>query len=367
MPLVERSMEAMAQAFERQTLCDKLQGVMLGTAVGDALGLPAEGMASSRIQRKWPGQWRHRFLFGRGMISDDTEHTLFVAQAILSHSTNIEAFQKSLAWKLRLWLLGVPAGIGLATLRATLKLWVGFSAETSGVYSAGNGPAMRSAIIGAYFAEDPVRRKEFVLASTRMTHTDPRAQVAALAVAEAAAWTLVEPKLAQDDWLGRLEKLSSDPEWVAICAKLAEALRSGRSVTQFAADLGLTQGVTGYAYHTVPVALYAFLRHSDDFRGALESVLNCGGDTDTVGAITGALCGIRVGERGIPQEWLREFWDWPRSRNVLLRVGKCLAEQKALGGQNGPVRYFWPGLLLRNAAFAVTVLAHGFRRLLPPY
>jgi ADP-ribosyl-[dinitrogen reductase] hydrolase len=95
-------------------------GVLLGTAVGDALGLPAEGMSRDRIRKRWHGPWRQRFLFGRGMVSDDTEQALFVAQALLAHPADVEAFQRCLGWNLRLWLLGLPAGVGLATLRATL-------------------------------------------------------------------------------------------------------------------------------------------------------------------------------------------------------------------------------------------------------
>src|SRR5882672_9925214 len=102
-------------------------GVLLGTAVGDALGLPAEGMSRLRIRARWRGEWRHRFLIGRGMLSDDTEHTLFVAQSLLTHPDDVVAFQRCLAWKLRWWLLGLPAGIGLATLKAILKLWIGIS------------------------------------------------------------------------------------------------------------------------------------------------------------------------------------------------------------------------------------------------
>jgi ADP-ribosyl-[dinitrogen reductase] hydrolase len=343
-----------------------LQGLLLGVAVGDALGLPAEGMSPARIRRRWHGQWRYRFLLGRGMVSDDTEHTFFVAQALLSHPDNVSAFQQCLAWKLRLWLLGVPAGIGLATLKATLKLWMGFSPARSGVFSAGNGPAMRSAIIGAYFADDPVTRRQFVSASTRITHTDPRAEVAALAVAEAAAWAL-DPRPSAEDWLSQLSILGQDPEWVAICQKLAASLRLRQSVVEFAAALGLGRGVTGYAYHSVPVALYAFLSQPDDFRAVLESALNCGGDTDTVGAIAGSLCGLMVSEAGIPQEWLNGICDWPRSRSLLIRIGARLAEQKAIRQPLGAVRYCWPGLIPRNAIFLVTVLVHGLRRLLPPY
>src|SRR5262249_43708442 len=154
---------------------DKLKGLLLGTAVGDALGLPAEGLSRRRIGRWWPGRWRHRFLLGRGMVSDDTEHTLFVAQALLEELGDEAAFGRLLAWKLRLWLLGAPAGVGLGPLRAILKLWMGFPPSRSGVRSAGNGPAMRAAILGACFAADEERLRAFVSVSTRLTHTDPRA------------------------------------------------------------------------------------------------------------------------------------------------------------------------------------------------
>jgi ADP-ribosylglycohydrolase len=71
-------------------------GVLLGTAVGDALGLPAENLSPERIRKRWSGEWRMRFLFGHGMMSDDTEHTIMVAQALLSHSDDSVAFQRAL-------------------------------------------------------------------------------------------------------------------------------------------------------------------------------------------------------------------------------------------------------------------------------
>ncbi len=50
---------------------------LLGTALGDSLGLPSEGMSRARITNRWKGPLEQRFLFGRGMLSDDTEHTIF--------------------------------------------------------------------------------------------------------------------------------------------------------------------------------------------------------------------------------------------------------------------------------------------------
>lgn len=354
----------MTDTLPQEKLQDAFVGVLIGTAVGDGLGLPAEGMSRQRIQRRWHGHWRHRFLFGHGMVSDDTEHTLFVAQALLAHPNDPVAFQRCLAWKLRLWLVGIPAGIGFATLRAILKLWVGFPPTRSGVHSAGNGPAMRSAIIGAYLFDEPEKRREFVAAATSLTHTDPRALAAALAVAEAAALAVRQDE-SIDEWLTALTKLGHDDEWRALCRKLVDALAAKTSVQAFAESLGLRDGITGYAYHSVPVAMYAWLRHRGDFRAAMESALNCGGDTDSVGAIVGALTGIDVGKESIPFEWLSGICEWPRSNLALEQIGERLARQKGAGRPLGPIRYFWPGLIPRNLIFLAAVLLHGFRRLRP--
>jgi ADP-ribosylglycohydrolase len=341
-----------------------LAGVLIGTAVGDALGLPGEGLSRKRIQRRWKGIWNHRFLFGRGMCSDDTEHTFFVTQALLAHGDDVAAFQKSLAWKLRFWLLALPAGVGFATLRSIIKLWLGFSPARSGVFSAGNGPAMRSAIIGAYFADEPEQRRSFVSAATKLTHTDPKAETAALAVAEAAAWA-VNQKESLEQWLAGLQKLGHDDEWLRICQLLVDSHAARKSVGDFADELGLSKGVSGYAYHSVPVALYAFIQHSYDFRSALVAALNCGGDTDTVGAIVGALCGARNGVAKIPNQWCEKVWEWPRSFTLLVQAGERLAEQKETQQVLGPVCYFWPAVILRNILFLIIVLIHGFLRLLP--
>src|SRR5579863_576497 len=340
-----------------------IAGVLLGTAVGDALGLPMENFSSERIKRRWPGPLRMRFFFGRGMISDDTEHTLMVAQALLSHPADSATFQRALAWKLRWWFLGLPAGVGLATARACLKLWLGFSPERAGVKSGGAGPAMRSAILGACFADDPTKRREFVSACSRLTHQSWQAETAALAVAEAVALTVSSagnPEI--EKVLSMLRSLSPEAEWQARISDLQSSLAAKDSVRDFASKLGLQRGVTGYSLHVVPVALYAWLRHPDDFRAALTGAIECGGDNDTVGAICGALSGVANGINSMPEEWTNRLWDWPRSRVLIERVGNRLVEQRNSAVPLGPVRYFWPAIIPRNLFFLAIVLAHGFRR-----
>jgi ADP-ribosylglycohydrolase len=104
---------------------DAFIGCLLGTAVGDSLGLPYEGLSPQRAAKLFPDTTKHHFFFGKGMVSDDTEHACFVAQAIIRSKGDVEEFQNQLARSLRWWLLGLPAGIGFATLRSIIKLWFG--------------------------------------------------------------------------------------------------------------------------------------------------------------------------------------------------------------------------------------------------
>lgn len=96
-------------------------GSLLGTAAGDAIGLPSEGPSPRRARRIFPGPLAHHLLPGRGLVSDDTDHACFTALALLAAQGDVDVFGRQLASRLRWWLAGLPAGIGLATLRALLK------------------------------------------------------------------------------------------------------------------------------------------------------------------------------------------------------------------------------------------------------
>lgn len=341
---------------------DPLLSVLLGTAVGDSLGLPAENLSPRQIHKRWPGNWSHRFFLGRGMVSDDTEHTVFVGQC-LAGKTNVEHFRQELAWKLRWWLICIPVGIGFATLRSILKLWLGFPVSSSGVFSAGNGPAMRSALIGAYFSGNLDELRNYVRASTRLTHTDPKAEIAALAVALTAAWTIKETMIDSEKISDIRNHWNSagceDSLWLELVGKILTAYDKRITVELFAEELGLSKGVTGYAYHTVPVALYAWLLHFGNFRGGIESVLNCGGDTDTVGAISGSLLAINS---DIPQEWITHLKDYPISTQYLCELASALND--GTGSKELP-KFGWVVLPFRNLFFFAVVIAHVIRRLLP--
>ncbi|HRX79648.1 MAG TPA: ADP-ribosylglycohydrolase family protein [Pirellulaceae bacterium] len=352
---------------------DVIGGCLLGMAIGDALGLPREGLSARRAEKLFgAGEIRHRLALGRGMISDDTEHACMTAQALLAAGTDVKRFQNSLAWRLRWWLLGVPVGIGLGTLRAILRLWIGVSPRHSGVRSAGNGPAMRAPIIGVLLADTPDSMKLIAQASTRITHRDIRADQGAMAIAIAAAYAARPANLPFQACkaLEHVRNGITEPKLLKLLDKVREHLEQGASPAALAADMELTRGITGYIYHTVPIALFCWLRYYGDFRESVTQAIRLGGDTDTVAAITGALAGASVGQSGIPKEWLDGLIEWPRSVYWMENLTARLAQQFPEHGDAeivGPLPIFWPGQLLRNLVFAILVLGHGFRRIFPPY
>ena len=341
-------------------------GCLLGTAVGDALGLCGENLSPRRRMRMFPRLDRYHFFFGRGMVSDDTEHACMTAQALLASDGKVLRFARSLGWRLRWWLLGLPFGTGRATLKAALKLWLGFPTQRSGVRSAGNGPAMRAPILGVCHGSDPARLRELVRASTRLTHTDPKAEYGAFAVAWAAhragRGEVVTPAGFVQELLELLGAEAN--ELLALIERAGTSAGRGESSVEFAASLGLHRGVTGYMYHTVPVVLHAWFRHPTNCRSGLLDIIACGGDSDSTAAILGGLIGARTGKDGIPTEWLSGLWEWPRTVGWMERLGKRLATTDE---PHKPLLIFVPGLFMRNVFFDVLVLLWVLRRLLPPY
>lgn len=345
-------------------------GCLIGTAIGDALGLPYEGLTADRAARMLGIPDRFRFLPGRGMMSDDTEHSCMVAESLVESGFDPEQFESLFANRLRWWLLGVPAGTGLATLRACMRLLCGIPSDRSGVFSAGNGPAMRAAILGAA-VDDPRKLVQLVHRSTRITHTDPRAEAGALVVAAAARVSTGKGLPTGEALFQYLRELDFD--FAGSAGALLDLLNAAaasvarcESTATFAASLGFAGFVTGFVNQTVPVAIHAWLSYPENWEQAVRAVIDCGGDADTTAAIIGGIVGSRVGVDGIPMTLRQKFVDWPRSLKWMEKLGHALTsvgEQP----QSNVIRAGYLKLLVRNIVFVPTVLFHGLRRLLPPY
>ncbi len=96
-------------------------------------------------------------------------------------------------------------------------------------------------------------------------------------------------------------------------------------------------------------------------------MIRCGGDTDTTAAIVGAIVGAGVGKEGIPAEWLSALAEWPRTVDWMERLAGQLADVQETDTPQKPLGLPLLPMMGRNLLFTTVVLAHGFRRLLPPY
>ncbi|MDP7348268.1 MAG: ADP-ribosylglycohydrolase family protein [Phycisphaeraceae bacterium] len=260
----------------------------------------------------------------------------------------------------------MPAGVGFATLRAVIKLWFGASPWSSGVDSAGNGPAMRSAVIGAA-CDDLDHVATFVTQSATLTHSDPRAEHAARAVAFAAyaakhGWSI-------EHYRDQLRQRLIDDSAAQLLETIDAACDKRDVTTQaFARDvLKSPDKVGGFCNHSVPLALHAWMRHPTDLRAALEEVIRCGGDTDTNGAIAGGIIGAGVGREGMPTDLLGGIHEWPRTVAWMSELAEQTDSALRLGAGESAPRLPFLGVAARNALFLVVVLGHGLRRLFPPY
>lgn len=338
-------------------------GGLIGCACGDALGLHREGMTARRGSRMFPDLERYYFLGRKGTTSDDYDHACMTIEAIVASGGDAAVFSRELARRIKIWTACIPGGIGLATLKSSIKLWFGCNPAKSGVFSAGNGPAMRSHIIGASI-EDLGQMVGFVRASTLITHTDPKAFTGALVVAvgsrHSATALKVDPTTFLDEATSLIQGCGADSTFIQTLKDTVQSVTSGEATQDFARRYG-KHGVSGYIYHTVPVAIHAWLSSPEEILPALKTVIACGGDSDSTGAIVGGIVGARIGLSRIPRKLVDELILWPRglqrTTELVSKLGQKPYRTRVPAWQN----------LLRNAWFNPVVLVHGLRRLGPPF
>ncbi len=238
------------------------------------------------------------------------------------------------------------------------------------IFSAGNEPAMRSAIIGVCYGHDEAKLQTLVKRATIITHSDPKAYYGALAVALAAHMATTSDSIDGLKFQNYLDKLLSGQDAGEFLQLIQDAVGSAKQASHtrdFAISLGLNKGITGYIYHTVPTVIHAWLVNPNNFQKALSDIISCGGDTDTTGAILGAIVGASVGKHGIPAEWIEGLVEWPRTVAWMESLARQTAQNDAKTSESDVPRLPVLGVAIQNTLFTLIVLLHGFRRLLPPY
>ncbi len=284
---------------------DRIAGTLMGTAIGDALGLYVEGLSGEKIQRRFGKVDRYLMPWGIGLLSDDTEQSAIVAEALALHPTDAAAFERHLRFKLVAWFWTLPPGIGKATAQACLLMTCGIC--KSGIHSAGNGAAMRAAIIGTFFCDDAAARKEFGKRAAMTTHTDERAVEGALFVAELAALCTKSSALEREDAFRTALATVSLPSLHEVLSKALVVASSNATITVASQQLG----TSGFIMQTLPFASFCFLRFGDNPRGAIIEAVSAGGDTDSIAAILGAWLGCLHGRNALPEDLILSLYQGP--------------------------------------------------------
>lgn len=343
--------------------------LLSATALGDSLGLPYENMPGQRVRRLTRSGLRQRFVLGRyGVISDDTEHALITARALMNAGNDAEIFERGLSRRLKRWLQTFPPGVGKATLFSIMKMWF-VAPSKAGYRSAGNGPLMRAPIIGFYHASDEVIRDKFVVRSTRMTHRDPRALFMASGIADIVAHLVEDPL----DWssMSRLFRVAANrhaimgdsahlDELSGLLETLDDAHHKGLPILEALAGIGGSKGIDGYCYRSGLAAAY-IASHATSVNEAIQFSVGVGGDTDSTAAIAAAIASAS----GKPGRYdaINCIVDWPVSPAYLEAHAKALS----LRHPNDLQEPAYLPQLLRNLVVVVLDMGHILRRLLPPY
>ena len=265
-----------------------LEGLSVGDALGERFfGPPAEVVPRIARREVTPGPWRY---------TDDTEMALSVYE-VLDQIGRIHPGALADAMARRFDITrGYGAGARelLLAFRASAS-WKKVSTQLfQGEGSYGNGAAMRSGPIGAYFADDLEAVVDNAREAARVTHAHPDGQAGGIAVAVAAAlsWR------GQFAWAELLELVPAGEVHDGLAR--AANLDSTTSPEQAARELGSGQNIS--AADTVPFAIWSAWRNPDDYEECFWSTVAGLGDRDTTCAIAGSI--VSLSSNGPPAEWV---------------------------------------------------------------
>jgi len=159
---------------------------------------------------------------------------------------------------------------------------------------------MRVAPIGLFYHNKPQMLKEVAYQSSQITHAHNLGKEGAALQAYAVALaTNLEPSLAfnHSGFLAKLTDCVQDEVYRQKLNRIKELLAKPDETK--VVELG--NGIE--AFNSVPTAIYSFLIQPNSFAEAVLYAISLGGDTDTIGAMTGAISGAYLGIESIPDDW----------------------------------------------------------------
>lgn len=310
------------------TTSDRALGALTGLALADALGMPTQSMSRDRIADTYgpitglvdavddqpiaPGM-------PAGAVTDDTEQALLVAELLIEGDGHLEprAFADALAeWERGMAAKGSLDLLGPSTKAAIAAIAAGTAPEEAGKRGTTNGAAMRITPIGIAFGPDPSLLLPAVIEATRVTHNTGLgiAGAAAVAAAVSAGIDGADAAACTDAAAALADAAASHGAWIAggsigpriRWATAAVADLADDAALDFVADV---VGTSVASQESVPAAFAMASRFGDDPWGCLCRIASLGGDTDTLGAMAGAILGARHGMAAWPRDAVAQVTD----------------------------------------------------------
>lgn len=302
-----------------------LQTILLGTAVGDALGVPVEFQQREMLKANPVTDMRE---YGshhqpKGTWSDDTSLMLCLAESMVEGLDINKLAQKFIAWKNdNLW---TPHGwvfdIGIGTRVAIERLEDGMSPELAGGFDEmdnGNGSLMRILPLVLHIIDlDIEQRYEWTQKVSSITHGHVRSVMACFYYLEFA-----RKIIAGKDKFQAYNELQSEVTMYFESRKInpLEIQKFSRLLFEDISKLEEDNiKSTGYVLDTLEASIWCFLTTTTYQEAVLKSV-NLGHDTDTTGAVTGGLAALIYGMDTIPAEWINAL----ARKDDIINLTKCL-------------------------------------------
>ncbi|RMI29969.1 ADP-ribosylglycohydrolase family protein [Nocardia stercoris] len=284
---------------------DRAEGVLLGTAVGDALGAGYEftypttsaaiDMIGGGVFNWAPGEW-----------TDDTSMAVAVAEGAASGGRlDREPGLDAVAAGFVQWWDSHPTDIGNQT-RMVLRERSASAREMRAVAGAipglraGNGSLMRTAPVALAHLDDAGACAVAAREVSRLTHDDPHA------IDGCVLWSLaIRTAVLDGTYHGIRQGLAYvSNEWHVRLSEAENGLPSDFSKN-------------GWVVHALQTAWSAIV-HTDSLPDGLTTAVRAGGDTDTTAAIAGGLLGARYGASAIPMRWREIVHGYPGCREDYL-------------------------------------------------
>jgi ADP-ribosylglycohydrolase/sugar/nucleoside kinase (ribokinase family) len=299
------------------TTDERVRGALLGLACGDAFGMPNSFLRAPVLRHAMepgPANSAYHAGYSAGRITDDTEQALALTDALEDGFS-----PQAVAARLNAWFVAVGGAeslaVGPSTRRAMLAYQAGEDVMRIGASGVTNGAAMRVAPIGVVAGLRHLSLPALVdLVETACLPTHHTSPAIAGAAAVAAA---VAAGVAGGTWQEIMQaavagaKLGAERgNWVyapdiAARIELARDIAAGcQDDTALLAAVSETVGAGEPTTESVPAALAIADYAGGDPQRAIYLAGNLRGDTDTVAAMAGAICGAFAGAQALPADWV---------------------------------------------------------------